>query len=316
MAYRRRPRRTTTRFRRRTTGRSKRISRRITRRPATRGRFRSKRSILNVTSRKKRNGMLSWSNTNPDGLGVNALGIAPAFVSGSASTSANQPCGVFFWNATAQSLFANGNGGNAIINTAERTATTCYMRGLSEHVRIQTYSGIPWFHRRICFTYKSPLEYVAGTDAAPVVPNTTYADTSNGIERLWLNLTINKNPQYSGNLYGLIFKGRVLQDWTDPIIAPLDTSRINVKFDKTFKYTSGNAAGMVREMKLWHPMNRNLIYDDDELGAGENGSYYSVENKQGMGNYFVMDLFTPGANAASGDIIRIDSNATLYWHEK
>lgn len=265
-------------------------------------------TILNLTSRKKRNGMLSWSNTSSTGASA-PVTVGAAVIPGNIG-------GFFLWNATAMNLFANGNGGNVIINPAERTSTTCYMRGLSENIRIQTSSSIPWFHRRICFTTK-------GTDFIYPQPGDTplnsvkgYVDTVNGIERLWLNANINNTPNTTSVWYSNIFKGNVNVDWNDLITAPLDTTRITPKFDKTWTMQSGNQSGVVRERKLWHPMNKNLVYDDDENGAGENSSYYTVDSKAGMGDYMVVDIFAAGTGGTASDFLSVNACSTLYWHER
>jgi len=111
-------------------------------------------------------------------------------------------------------------------------------------------------------------------------------------------------------------KGRKSIDWSDPIIAPLDTSRITVKYDKTITSKSGNDRGTVREFKLWHPMNKNLVYGDDEAGDNMTTVFRSVTSKAGMGDYYVMDVITPGSGAVTSDQLLLQSNSTLYWHEK
>jgi hypothetical protein len=265
----------------------------------------SKRRILNTSSRKKRNGMLSWSNTTTSGS-VRSPAIGPAYVNGAVG-------GFFAWQATAQQLDAQ----STIANQATRTATTCYMKGLAEHLRIQTSSGLPWFHRRICFTLKgiNPFNSALSTDT-PNFPISYYVDTSNGIERLWQNEKINNMPNTLNAQWGLLFKGVVDKDWNDYIIAPIDTTRVSVKFDKTWTMQSGNSSGIVRERKLWHPMNHNLVYDDDENGDVESSSYNSTTSRAGMGDYYVIDMFQPGAGGSSTDLLQITTNSTLYWHEK
>lgn len=271
----------------------------------TRRRAMSKKRILNTSSRKKRNGMLSWSNTTSAGA-VRAAAPGPAYINGVTG-------GFFTWHATAQQLDAQ----STIANQATRTSTTCYMKGLSEHLRIQTSSGLPWFHRRVCFTLKGINAFnapVAGD--TPAFPIQTYIDTSNGIERLWSNEQINVQPNTLNAQWSVLFKGIVGKDWDDYIIAPLDTSRVTIKFDKTWTMQSGNTQGIVRERKLWHPMNHNLVYDDDENGDIEASSYFSTTSKAGMGDYYVIDMFQPGAGGTSTDLLQIAANSTLYWHEK
>uniref|UniRef100_A0A8A4XCU4 Capsid protein n=1 Tax=Aegithalos caudatus Genomoviridae sp. TaxID=2814943 RepID=A0A8A4XCU4_9VIRU len=264
----------------------------------------TKKRILNTTSRKKRNGMLSWSNTTQSGAS-RTLAQGPAYI--------NNSGGFFVYSPTCQSL----DGQSVIPNQATRTATTCYMRGLSEHLRIQTSSGVPWFHRRICFTLKgpSPFNQALSTDT-PTQAYAPYLDTSNGIERPWLNTQINAMSNTQSNMWSLLYKGVAGKDWDDLIIAPLDTSRLSVKFDKTWTMQSGNTNGVVRERKLWHPMNKNIVYDDDESGDVEVGSYFSVDSKAGMGDYYVVDVFQPGTGATSSDLLQVSASSTLYWHEK
>lgn len=80
----------------------------------------SKRRILNTTSRKKRNGMLSWSNTASTGASQ-TVGVGPAYVNGAGS-------GFFLWAASAQDLYSGSNAGlSTVVQEAARTATTCYM---------------------------------------------------------------------------------------------------------------------------------------------------------------------------------------------
>lgn len=266
----------------------------------------SKRRILNTTSRKKRNGMLSWTSTPVNGTSTNVSPYAgPAYVSAAVS----QPS-LFLWNAIAQDMDSN----SVVPNQSSRTATTCYMRGLSEHVRISTSTGLPWFHRRICFTTKFP--FAPAPNAGASTSRSTFVDTSNGIERLWFNVSNNNDSVDIATVYSIIFRGASGADWNDPILAPTDPTRISVRFDKTWTYKSGNTVGTVRELKLWHGMNKNLVYDDDEIGSGEQPSYTSTPANPGMGNYFVVDIFSPLPGGSTGDIIRIDSNATLYWHER
>jgi len=96
----------------------------------------------------------------------------------------------------------------------------------------------------------------------------------------------------------------------------VDTRRVDLKFDKVYRISSGNANGVFRERKLWHPMNKNLVYDDDESGAGENGGTFSVNDKRGMGDYFIVDIFQPGTGATATDYLQVTSATSLYWHEK
>jgi len=265
----------------------------------------TRKSILNVTSRKKRDTMMSVTNTTASGTSQSPLAPGPLIVTGAVGS-------LTLWNATARDLFT-ANNYNTIADQAARTSTICFMRGLSENLRIQTSSGLPWFWRRICFTFRG--QYF-NTSTSPLNPETYYTDTSNGIGRTWLNLNINNSSTALGTIQSIVFKGTQGKDWEDYLTAPVDNSRVTLKYDKTTTFRSGNANGIVSEKKLWHKMNHNLVYDDDENGDSEITKYVSVNSKAGMGDYYIMDIILPGTGGTSTDYFQLRSTSTLYWHEK
>ncbi|QIJ55582.1 capsid protein [Marmot associated genomovirus 2] len=266
----------------------------------------TKKRILNTTSRKKRNTMLNYSNTNDTGGAVVGFRQSPAYTNNSA--------GMFVFIPTAQPLVND----STVADIPSRTATTCYMRGFSERLRIQTSSGCPWFHRRICFTLKgnNVFNTISPLDTTPVRDFAPYIETSNGMQRAWQNVYLNNMSNSFTAMYALLFKGALNVDWADPVVAPVDTSRVSLKFDKTWTLHSGNASGIVKERKLWHPMNKNLRYGEDENGKDETSSLLSTSSRQGMGDYYIVDLLFPGQGASATDVISISSVSSLYWHEK
>lgn len=277
-----------------------------TRYPKRRGGMSTKR-ILNVSSSKKRNGMLSWTNTT-------STGTSQSVAKG--GTTVNASTGAFFvFCPTAQNLTVSGVGPNNPVNNAQRTSQTCYMRGFSENLRIQTSTSIPWFHRRVCFTIKS-LSFQLGVATGAVQPYKPYVDTVNGIERLWFNTLVNNMGSDVAGMQSIMFKGAIGQDWDDLIVAPLDPGRIDIKYDKTWTIKTGNSNGAVVERKMWHKMNKNLRYDDDEQGEGEVDAYFSTDSKLGMGDYYIVDIIQSGLGGTASDLMAINANSTLYWHEK
>lgn len=252
--------------------------------------------------------MLTWSNTNVTDGTSRVPGPLPLTVSGSVGARV-------LWCATAQDL-TYGTDLARVAQDAQRTSQTCYMRGLSEHLRIATSSSVPWLHRRICFTWKGG-NFVSFSPAdSPANPPATYLENSAGLVRLAFNANVNNQVNTINNNEGIIFKGASGVDWNDPIIAPLDTRRITVKFDKTWTIRSNNERGIVTERKLWHPMGHNIVYDDDETGGTEQTSYISVDSKAGMGDYYIYDIIQGGPNAAATDLLQINFCSSLYWHEK
>lgn len=265
----------------------------------------TKKKILNISSRKKRDTMLGYVNTASNGASAQLGTGLPLTVTGATGS-------LTLWNATARDLFTGSNY-NTIADQAARTATTCYMRGLSEHLRVQTSSGLAWFWRRICFTTRG--QYFR-TSTSPTQPEVYYTDGSNGIGRTWLNLNINNSAGSLGTIQSLLFKGTQGKDWDDYLTAPVDNTRVTLKYDKTTTFKSGNGNGIVSEKKLWHKMNHNLVYDDDENGDSELTSYVSTSSKAGMGDYYVLDLILPGTGGSATDLLQLRSTSTLYWHER
>lgn len=277
----------------------------------------TRKRILSLTSRKKRNTMLTYSNSTSAGA-QGTVAQQPLTVAGGTTDSAILAWVMF--RPTAMDLFDPSQTPGSIINTAQRTATTCYMRGLSENIRIETSSGNPWFHRRICFCAKNPVFYAAsasdpsGTERSAIASGAL--ETSSGWVRLAANMQLDTLTNTLAAQRNIIFKGEQGIDWDDAITAPLDTTRIDVKYDRTRVYKSGNERGILREIKMFHPMNKNVVYDDDERGAGTRSLDISVDDKRGMGNYHVLDLFSQGSSAAAADRLRVRYTSSMYWHEK
>ncbi|QHT64464.1 capsid protein [Citrus Tunisia genomovirus 1a] len=300
--YRRRP-TTTRRARNARTARPRRSyaskKRTYRRRPMTR------RKILNISSRKKRNNMLTVANTDPSG-NLTPLAIKPLNINGTQT-------GFVLWNATAMNISRDA-GLNTINDESARTAQLCYMRGLKESIRIQTSSGIPWFHRRIVFRTTNPL----------IASGQTFVDGSgtsntNGMQRLQLNLTIATSSDAQATYSAVreeLFRGMEGTDWNDTLTAKVDTTRVRVMYDRSRVMQSGNASGLVRLFKHWIPMNKNLMYEDDEAGESKASLYTSSEGLQGMGNCMVLDIYKPGAGSAVADQLRVETESTLYWHER
>lgn len=262
----------------------------------------TKRSILNTTSKKKRDTMLPWTNmTASSQSGSTTYTTAPAVITGGVSLAP-----MIIWCATARDMTPNSVP-SAPGYIATRTATSCYMKGLSEKIEIQISDGLPWQWRRICFTSKAFVDEVNTTGSF-----TLFNETSNGMQR-----TINQPT--GANRVAVersLFKGEVNVDWNDQMIAPLDRARFTVMYDKTITIAAGNESGSIRKYNRYHPMNKTLVYNDEERGDTEESAYYSVGSKAGMGDYYVVDIFRPRVGSTTSNQLLFSPNTTLYWHEK
>lgn len=256
--------------------------------------------------------MLSLTNTsNATGNSTGVLATNPLTLNGGTG-------GYVLFSPTARSLRTGGTGNNTIVEAAARTATRCYARGYSERVRVQTSSAVPWMWRRICFSIRgaNPFTVVASADSPTVTGPTYYSDTSIGMARVALNQAVNAQPTTITQQQALLFKGQLNRDWFDQLIAPVDTTRVKLWSDKTYKLHTGNQSGYFGEKKLWYPFNSTLVYDDDEYGQDDQTFYLSTDAREGMGDYFIYDTFVAGVGASASDLLAITFNGTYYWHEK
>ena len=278
---RRRPARRTTRYRRRVTRRP--------RRTTVPRRMMSRRRILNITSEKKQDSMISYFQP-ATGSGVIGSGVV---LSGAATFY-----GV--WCATARDLTS---GGNVPGNQSLRESDNTYMRGLKERINFVSNTGASWRWRRICITRKgSWFSIPTELEVSPQGWTRYIYD--------WTNSSVNLSILQTD-----LFQGAVGQDWSDPMTAKVDTDRQTLMYDRVTTMSSGNASGKYFQKKLWHPMNKRLLYSNDEAGDGMSPDIKSTTGRAGMGDYYVIDIIDC-ATGNSADTLRFNPEATLYWHEK
>lgn len=307
-AYRRRPtarRRRVTRRPRRPT-RARRYTRRvIRRRPLTR------RRILNVATTKKQDVRLCF--TSLTGLGAPVA--TPVAADGAIMTGSSTNPYMMIYSPTMQDK-TPGTTGNELPNY--RDSQTCYMRGYKESIRFNVNNGQTWLWRRVCFTYKGT--FLTGTAGLPANESVAWEVAPNGWTRPVNNTYATGTSGIAGRVLGEMFKGRENIDWRDLFTATLDPDRVNVKYDKfrTLRNTGGNADFRTHAFKIWHPMNANLIYDDDEEGQTNTSGIVSTTGNRSMGDYYIIDMFQCARNGTSAttDQLLFTPTGTLYWHEK
>lgn len=301
MAYGYRARRRTRRSYTRRRVSTRRVYRRPSRKTALRPRRRmmSRKRILNIASVKKQDNMQPVVANNSGGGAVPGPYGYSAF--GSAGTVVPAQ---FIWCATARDRVSNLSPGDPNASSV-RTKDNVYMRGLKERILLQTNSNVPWRWRRICFTVKGL--YASADGAVDSLEN------SNGWTRFISNFY---NTNFGNHINTFLFKGSFGIDWNDVLTAKVDTQRVTVKYDVLRNINSGTNYGVLRSYKMWMPMNKSLVYANDELGESESSDTHSTQGKAGMGDYFIVDYFQSHAVATSNDSLSFEPQATLYWHER
>jgi len=243
--------------------------------------------------------MLTISNSGASGSAVITSTTGVAGTAGSQS----------LWCCTARfshNIQTGDPNSNAL--KAGRSAQTCYLVGLAEKVMYSTDSPDSWYHRRITFNYKG------------IGPRTTNAISANQVaffttdgspQRLFAPL----NSDQVGWLNGTLYEGANGGDWNNTLTAKLDRSRISIMSDTTTMIKSGNSQPVLMTRKYWHPIRKNIQYDDDYNGTSDQSSPWSTQAKPGIGDVYILDQFYC-ANRTTGLNLTVNFEPTLYWHEK
>ncbi|WGD01135.1 MAG: capsid protein [Genomoviridae sp.] len=264
----------------------------------------STRKLLNRTSQKKRDNMVSYTNTtaaDPFSTVYSATGAVIRFPVGQTN-----PGSEFFyvWNATARPGETSTGQRGSKMDTSLRTSEQIYAKGLRERITIETNNSAPWEWRRICFTSKD--------DFGEREPDTAtfFRRTSSGMVRMLSALS-------SGiYLQDELFEGARNVDWLSVFTAPVSHKNFSIKYDRTRTIRSTNNTGTIRNFKLWHPMESNIAYQEEQRGETMSDSSVSVTGRVGMGNYYVIDMFRKHGNNDDQSTLTFTPEATFFWHEK
>lgn len=231
------------------------------------------------------------------------------YTAGPAIFPGNAPSGhLIIYSSTARDTSSSSTGTRGtVMDTSTRTSQTCFMRGIKERIEIQVADSLPWQWRRICFTIKATRALL------PTNPSfSPYLETSSGFTRV-----INQPSGATRTAFeDILFEGTLNADWSSPITAKVDRTQVTLKYDRTITIASGNEGGVIRKYSYWHPMNKNLVYDDEEVGGVDDSAHYSVTSKAGMGDYIIADYFMPRTGAVNANQLSMTIGSSLYWHER
>lgn len=247
----------------------------------------SRRRILNIASRKKRNNVPP---VNFNYQGLNPI-VGPKVMGSDRVT-------FLLWRPTALTFDTD------LTTDSARNAQTIYWRGIREHAEVVTSSGAAWRWRRVIFSTKANIPNLVSN-----------VETSNGWPRAMVEMSGDPPAPVRNQLESLIFQGQAGQDWSNVFHGKIDNKRVRVHYDKTRHLQSGNDRGKFYTFKQWIPLNKNMNYDDDERGKDESAQSYAAQGIGGLGDVYVYDMFECTTNDSTFQL-SFNPMATLYWHEK
>lgn len=254
----------------------------------------SRKAILNMTSVKKRDTMRIAT--------INSGSATAAPMRGVSLGIANEQFYAGIWCPTWR-LFDSTDS-----TPASRQSRTVYWKGFAERYRIETQTNYPIEMRRIVYSTPDRIQLIAGAPAQ-ASPPFFVEQTSN---RYWRTTG---DGQMNIDYLDDIFAGVRGVDWLNPMNAKTDTRRVKIISDKKYKIASGNDRVMMKELKFYDALEKNMTYDDDENGGLITTTGFSEVSRAGaLQNVYVVNLFYATANIASSFSLDIDS--TVYWHER
>lgn len=245
-------------------------------------------------------------------------GVAGAISFGPTQGQTTDNFSIFGWIATARDnkTIPSGSNYGSVYDDASRTASNCYIRGLSEKVSFATNNGRSFQWRRVVFAFTGQ-ELIREASSAAYGQLWGSTDT-NGYVRATTNLRpVVGNPYGWNQLQSVLFRGVINVDWITPMTAPIDKTRVRLIYDKLRTVVPQTEEGVLKTYKHWHEVNKTLVYNDDEVGGGKiPGIVLSANNRQSVGDIYVIDMFDTGPGATGDDGYQFNIESTLYWHER
>lgn len=254
----------------------------------------TRKRILNVTSIKKHDNMPPVVRSTPGGtptIGPISMGAGTAFL--------------FMPSARA---YSTGD-----VGEAHRQRQTIYARGYKEKIHMTMVGGGAWNWRRIVFTFKGANLY---GDSGAQIP---YLDSGTGTAGNMARLIAPLVGTQFVTIRAFLFDGNEGIDWFNQQTAKVDTTRVSVISDTNTSLISNNESGRQWNKNCWYPINKNLVYDDDEDGPNTDVNYVSTHAKPGCGDVYVFDAFNlevPSAAGGPTSVLNFTPEGTFYWHEK
>lgn len=245
----------------------------------------SRRAILNITSTKKQDNMLS---TNPSGL--------PGGYSGGSATF------LFCPSFRQRAVDVSGETEDA---TAARLTQSTYVRGIKEKIYVTTAGGSPVRWRRIVYETKNRATNITAGSYQATLP----ADVR--VRPMQV-----QTPGSILAIAGHVMAGVIGTDYLSLINGKPDPNKVRVYRDNTYTLNPGNATGHAKEHTFWTGINGTLTYADNEAGNDEVSSPWAEEGRMGLGNIFILDIFDIAITTTPPTEVSFVPQTTYYWHER
>jgi len=267
------------------------------------------RKVANIAATKKRDNMIACGVTTGGALQEPGLPYA---------MTGDQTTYMFAFVPSARGVHNElptaGNPSRGFDFSREHRST--WSVGYSERVTLTSNTGVNWRWRRIVFTMKQ-LEPAQAFPSGTLFNYNTSVTPNPGYVRTMWDVSQTALPRQI--LQQEIFQGTLGVDYSDPLNATLDRTRIRVLYDQNIAINGHNDEGHWKYRKFWHRNGRKLIYNEKESGDHKNTSeatHYNTGGREGDGDLWIVDIFASISSAGAGDVLTFLPHGTYYWHEK
>lgn len=272
----------------------------------------SKRRILNITSRKCQDTLLSITNIHSDGV-INLANPSPLPLISPLTFKGNN-LAVTLHCITARPLNLSVAGPD---NPAGRLSNQCFIRGFKERLDFRLAAGETVQWRRVVFAGKGISAFNTAIVSTADGPADWQPDGHREGESFRSMINLNAHSKYANVLAGIsaLFKGESGIDYVGIGNAKLDRTNYNILSDHTVNVCPTTTAPYAKTFNRWHPINKTIVYLHDESGndLGAN-SKFSTTSKLGCGDIYVLDFYTGIGSATT--LHQVASQSTIYWHER
>ena len=242
-----------------------------------RSRMDQKRAILDVVSRKKSVHMSSMCYKAATDEKQASTELGPIVIKGPRT----EPLAMLFKPT-------------AISAAAGRSVEDPYIVGAKELVTLSSNDSAVWEWRRVCFTSRS----LGGLlKSASLFEQKVDGTQHRPVEDLGKD---------TATVYRALFQGEQGKHWSDPMLAVVDKTNVDLKMDKTRTYRAASH-GIHARVPIWHEMRKTMVYVDDAN---------AVTTKEGMADYYILDMVKPSRSVTKDDKLYFSVDCTTYWHER
>ena len=172
-----------------------------------------------------------------------------------------------------------------------RNTQNVYFRGVQDRVFLSSTFAYTW--RRVCF-----FSYEQFVPALPFFVEPAVADDPQIYRRPLREI----NPNTASEFFSYAWKGTVGIDYSENTRwnAPLDDKLLTIVYDRSVtinpNYAAPEGASFGKSMtrRMWHPVNKNMMYSDKENGSTPATAGWTAMCPNSPGNFYILDIFSTG----------------------